>query len=198
LIFLFFVHHFQKHLRQQKENQSSNSGHSYKDHEKVVKVFDLNTQEHRFFRLEGPYFKSIDTFLFFFVHLSIPADLLGKRAFINTIGEAKQLRNGGRFKSEKHLRQCIGARLGRAIPALLKSGLLMLDGDGAVHVSNSSRYQVDATSNVRQKNWRERARSESGGITETKHHRERAEKEQRENNPLTPLSAGEILRRVMP
>jgi hypothetical protein len=50
------------------------------------------------------------------------------RAFINVIGEAKQLRNGGRFKSEKHLRQCIGPRLGRAIPALLKSGLLMMDG----------------------------------------------------------------------
>jgi hypothetical protein len=118
------------------------------------------------------------------------------RAFINTIGEAKQLRNGGRFKSEKHLRQCIGARLGRAIPALLKSGLLMADGDGAIHVSNYSRYQVDATSTVRQKNWRDRARSESEGITETLH----ARKEKRENknqNPPTPLQAGEILKRVL-
>jgi hypothetical protein len=118
------------------------------------------------------------------------------RAFINTIGEAKQLRNGGRFKSEKHLRQCIGTRLGRAIPALLKSGLLMMDGDGAVHVSNYSRYQVDGTSTVRQKNWRERARSESGGITETRQARE--EHEKRENKkPPTPLQAGEILRRIV-
>ena len=118
------------------------------------------------------------------------------RAFINVIGEAKQLRNGGRFKSEKHLRQCIGPRLGRAIPALLKSGLLMLDGDGAVHVSNYSRYQVDGTSTVRQKNWRERARSESGGITEARRAREEHEKRE-SKNPPTPLSAGEILKRVV-
>lgn len=117
------------------------------------------------------------------------------RAFINTIGEAKQLRNGGRFKSERHLRQCIGPRLGRAIPALLTSGLLTLDGDGAVHVSNYARYQVDGTSTVRQKNWRERARSESGGITVALHPREEHEKSKRENPP-TPLTAGEILRRV--
>jgi hypothetical protein len=118
------------------------------------------------------------------------------RAFINTIGEAKQLRNGGRFKSEKHLRQCIGARLGRAIPALLKCGLLTLDGDGAVHVSNYSRYQVDGTSTVRQKNWRERARSESAGITAGRHAREEHEKNKREKPP-TPLQAGEILRRIV-
>lgn len=117
------------------------------------------------------------------------------RAFINTIGEAKQLRNGGRFKSERHLRQCIGPRLGRAIPALLTSGLLTLDGDGAVHVSNYARYQVDGTSTVRQKNWRERARSESAGITVALHAREEKEKSKRENPP-SPLTAGEILKMV--
>jgi hypothetical protein len=120
------------------------------------------------------------------------------RAFIVAISEAKQLRSGGIFKSREHLKACIGTRYGKAISGLINKGLMGVDQAGIVAIKSWHRYQVDPTSTRRQAAFTARRRSESGGITETKHHRERAEKEQRENNPLTPLSAGEILRRVMP
>jgi len=105
------------------------------------------------------------------------------RAFIYIIAEAKQLRNGGRFKSESHIKHCIGQRLGRAVKGLLISGLLKVSGDGVVEVSNYSRYQVDVTSTKRQADWRARNR---GGITETDSVEGEGEKKEKEN-PLYPL-----------
>jgi len=120
------------------------------------------------------------------------------RAFITAISEAKQLRSGGIFKSREHLKACIGTRYGKAISGLITKGLLGIDQAGIVAILGWHRYQVDPTSTQRQAAFTARRRSESAGLTETKRPRERAEIEQRENNPLTPLSAGEILRRVMP
>jgi len=119
------------------------------------------------------------------------------RAFIIAISEAKQLRSGGVFKSREHLKACIGSHYGKAISGLINKGLLGVDQAGFVAITGWHRYQIDPTSTRRQAAFTARRRSESGGITETK--RSRAEREQREseNNPLTPLTAGEILRRVV-
>lgn len=120
------------------------------------------------------------------------------RAFITAISEAKQLRSGGIFKSREHLKACIGNRFGKAISGLIEKGLMGVDQAGVIAILGWHRYQVDPTSTQRQAAFTARRRSESAGLTETKRPRERAEREQRENNPLTPLTAGEILRRVMP
>jgi hypothetical protein len=119
------------------------------------------------------------------------------RAFIIAISEAKQLRSGGVFKSREHLKACIGSHYGKAISGLINKGLLGVDQAGFVAITGWHRYQIDPTSTRRQAAFTARRRSESGGLTETK--RSRAEREQREseNNPLTPLTAGEILRRVV-
>ena len=119
------------------------------------------------------------------------------RAFIIAISEAKQLRSGGIFKSREHLKACIGSHYGKAISGLINKGLLGVDQAGFVAITGWDRYQVDPTSTRRQAAFTARRRSESGGITENKRYRERAEREQRENNPLTPLTAGEILKRVV-
>lgn len=119
------------------------------------------------------------------------------RAFIIAISEAKQLRSGGIFKSREHLKACIGSHYGKAISGLINKGLLGVDQAGIVAITGWDRYQVDPTSTRRQAAFTARRRSESAGITETKRSRERAEREQRESNPPTPLSAGEILRRVV-
>ena len=119
------------------------------------------------------------------------------RAFIIAISEAKQLRSGGIFKSREHLKACIGSHYGKAISGLINKGLLGVDQAGFVAITGWHRYQIDPTSTRRQAAFTARRRSESGGITENKRYRERAEREQRENNPLTPLTAGEILKRVV-
>ncbi len=113
------------------------------------------------------------------------------RAFIVAIAEAKQLRNGGQFKSVEHLRHCIGARLGRAIPQLLAAGLLSKTGEGAVLISNYARYQVDPTSAKRQRDYLARLSTKPKGVDGIEQSRERAEKK-----PPTPLALGEILRRA--
>lgn len=120
------------------------------------------------------------------------------RAFITAISEAKHLRSGGIFKSREHLKACIGTRYGKAISGLITKGLLGIDQAGIVAILGWHRYQVDPTSTQRQAAFTARRRSESGGITETKQHRERGRAERDRENPPTPLTAGEILRRVMP
>lgn len=118
------------------------------------------------------------------------------RAFIIAISEAKQLRSGGIFKSREHLKACIGSHYGKAISGLINKGLLGVDQAGIVAITGWDRYQVDPTSTRRQAAFTARRRSESGGLTENK--RSRAEREQRESkNPPTPLTAGEILKRVV-
>jgi len=113
------------------------------------------------------------------------------RAFIVAIAESKQLRSAGRFKSREHLRTCIGTRLGRAIPQLLEAGLLMQTGDGDILISNYSRYQVDPTSNKRQRDFLARSSTKSPTHNAPEQSRTRTEK-----NPPTPLGLGEILKRA--
>lgn len=113
------------------------------------------------------------------------------RAFIVAVSEAKQLRSGGKFKSRKHLRVCIGTRLSRAIPQLLAAGLLMETGDGEVVISNYARYQVDPTSSKRQRDYMAKLSTNRKGVDALEKSRERTEK-----NPPTPLGIGEILRRA--
>lgn len=105
------------------------------------------------------------------------------RAFIVTIAEVKLLRSGGKFKNLDHLKAVIGQRLFRAVPSLLKSGLLEVGGDGIVVVSNYSRYQVDPSSTSRQQKWRDQNR---GGITDREREREREEN----RTPLSPKRTG--------
>ena len=120
------------------------------------------------------------------------------RAFITAISEAKQLRSGGIFKSREHLKACIGTRYGKAISGLIAKGLMGIDQAGIVAITGWHRYQVDPTSTQRQAAFTARRRSESVGLTETKHLRERGRADRERENPPTPLTAGEILRRVMP
>jgi hypothetical protein len=120
------------------------------------------------------------------------------RAFITAISEAKQLRSGGIFKSREHLKACIGTRYGKAISGLIAKGLMGIDQAGIVAITGWHRYQVDPTSTQRQAAFTARRRSESAGLTETKRPRERGRAERERENPPTPLTAGEILRRVMP
>jgi hypothetical protein len=120
------------------------------------------------------------------------------RAFITAISEAKQLRSGGIFKSREHLKACIGTRYGKAISGLMTKGLLGIDQAGVIAITGWHRYQVDPTSTQRQAAFTARRRAESGGLTGNKHHRERDRAERDRENPPTPLTAGEILRKVMP
>lgn len=101
------------------------------------------------------------------------------RAFVTIIAEVKTLRSGGIFKNRLHVKQVIGARLGRAVDNLVEIGLLTEGQDGVVAVSNYSRYQVDPTSTSRQQKWRDQNR---GGITVPE--QSRAEQNR---NPYIPL-----------
>jgi hypothetical protein len=122
------------------------------------------------------------------------------RAFITAISEAKQLRSGGIFKSREHLKACIGNRFGKAISGLIEKGLMGVDQAGVIAILGWHRYQVDPTSTQRQAAFTARRRSESAGLTGNQHQRERerGREERKGDNPPTPLTAGEILRRVMP
>lgn len=117
------------------------------------------------------------------------------RAFIVIIAEAKQLRSGGVFNSRAHVAACIGGRLARAVPGLLEHGLLMQSEAGQIIVSNYSQHQVDPTSAVRQKRWRESSRTKQGGITSPL--RLRAEQSRAEKNPLSPLTGTESLKSII-
>jgi hypothetical protein len=119
------------------------------------------------------------------------------RAFIIAISEAKQLRSGGIFKSREHLKACIGSHYGKAISGLINKGLLGVDQAGVVAITGWHRYQIDPTSTRRQAAFTARRRSESAGLTDNGRSRAEREKRERENNPLTPLQAGDILRRIV-
>lgn len=83
------------------------------------------------------------------------------RAFITILSEAKGMRKGGEFKDRKHLGAVIGSRLARTIPRLVAEGLLTESGTGLVGISNWSRWQVDATSALRQQRSRAGKEAES-------------------------------------
>jgi hypothetical protein len=103
------------------------------------------------------------------------------------------MRNGGKFESRRHLAAVLGARLARAVPALIAKRLLTEDETGLVAVSNWSRWQVDPTSGERTRSWRAR----NGGLGQFGDavEQSRAEREKRENltKARTMQSAGEIL-----
>ena len=104
------------------------------------------------------------------------------RAFITILSEAKGMRKGGEFKDRKHRGAVIGARLARTIPRLIAEGLLTESGTGLVGISNWSRWQVDATSALRQQ------RSRAGKVSESRfgHAIEQSRVEQsREEQTLT-------------
>jgi hypothetical protein len=115
------------------------------------------------------------------------------RAVHTILGEAKQMRKGGEFRSRGHLAAVIGPRLARAIPRLIAEGFLTESQSGLVTVSNWSRWQVDPTSAQRQ----QRARAQKDPVSRFGHaieqSRERAEREKRETLTKRPASLREIL-----
>jgi len=118
------------------------------------------------------------------------------RAFITAISEAKQLRSGGIFKSREHLKVCIGSRYGQAIAGLIAKGLLGVDQSGTVAILGWARYQVDPTSTRRQATFRDKQRTEAGGITGSSRYRAEQSRDTTEKKSPTPLQLGEILRRA--
>jgi hypothetical protein len=76
--------------------------------------------------------------------------------------------------------------------------LMGVDQAGVIAILGWHRYQVDPTSTQRQAAFTARRRSESAGLTGNQHQRERGRGDREGDKPPTPLSAGEILRRVMP
>jgi hypothetical protein len=117
------------------------------------------------------------------------------RAFVTILEVAKEMRKGGEFRDRRHLATVIGPRLSRCVPRLIAEGLLETSGDGLVKVSNWSRWQVDATSAIRQ----QRARAEKQPVSRFSHAIEKRESREREEKTLTKrsgvLSVGEIIAR---
>jgi hypothetical protein len=97
------------------------------------------------------------------------------RAFVTILEVAKEMRKGGEFRDRKHLSTVIGSRLARTLPRLVAEGLLEESGEGLVSVSNWSRWQVDATSTVRQ----QRSRAQKGAESRFGHALEKSREEQR-------------------
>jgi hypothetical protein len=117
------------------------------------------------------------------------------RAFVTVLEVAKEMRKGGEFRDRRHLATVIGPRLSRCVPRLIAEGLLETSGDGLVKVSNWSRWQVDATSAIRQQKARAGKGLESrfGHAIELEKNQNREEK----NQTLTKgvMSVGEIIAR---
>ena len=117
------------------------------------------------------------------------------RAFVTILEVAKEMRKGGEFRDRRHLATVIGPRLSRCVPRLIAEGLLEQSGDGLVSVSNWSRWQVDATSTIRQQRARAEKQPESrfSHAIEKRESREREEKSQTLTNGV--MSVGEIILR---
>ena len=115
------------------------------------------------------------------------------RAFVTILEVAKEMRKGGEFRDRRHLATVIGPRLSRCVPRLIAEGLLEQSGDGLVKVSNWSRWQVDATSTIRQ----QRARAGKEPLSRFRHAIELEQNQRREekNQTLTNgvMSIGEII-----
>ena len=115
------------------------------------------------------------------------------RAFVTILEVAKEMRKGGEFRDRRHLATVIGPRLSRCVPRLIAEGLLEQSGGGLVKVSNWSRWQVDATSTIRQQS----ARAGKEPLSRFRHAIELEQNQNREekNQTLTNgvLSIGEII-----
>ena len=113
------------------------------------------------------------------------------RAFITILSEAKVMRKGGEFKDRKHLAAVIGARLARTIPRLIAEGLLTESETGLVGISNWSRWQVDATSALRQQRSRAGKQPESRfghAIEKSRAEESREEQTLTKSSRMIPLS----------
>lgn len=117
------------------------------------------------------------------------------RAFVTILEVAKEMRKGGEFRDRRHLTAVIGPRLSRCVPRLIAEGLLEQSGDGLVKVSNWSRWQVDATSTIRQ----QRARAGKEPLSRFRHAVELEQNQNREEKSQTltngVFSVGEIIAR---
>ena len=117
------------------------------------------------------------------------------RAFVTILEVAKEMRKGGEFRDRRHLATVVGPRLSRCVPRLIAEGLLEASGDGLVKVSNWSRWQVDATSTIRQ----QRARAGKGLESRSSHalELEQNQNRTREEKTLTNrvMTVGEIIAR---
>ena len=117
------------------------------------------------------------------------------RAFVTILEIAKEMRKGGEFRDRQHLAAVIGPRLNRAVPRLIAEGLLEVSQAGVVAVSNWSRWQVDATSTIRQ----QRARAEKQPLSRFRHaiEKNQSREEREKNQTLTNgvMSVGEIIAR---
>ena len=82
------------------------------------------------------------------------------------------MRSAGKFKNLEHLKAVLDSVRARAIPALLKEELLVIDQDGSVVIRNYSRYQVDLTSNARGEVYRARKRGQLTDRTESEREQE--------------------------
>ena len=115
------------------------------------------------------------------------------RAFVTILEVAKEMRKGGEFRDRRHLATVIGPRLSRCVPRLIAEGLLEQSEGGLVKVSNWSRWQVDATSTIRQ----QRARAGKEPLSRFRHAIELEQNQNREekNQTLTNgvMSIGEII-----
>jgi hypothetical protein len=117
------------------------------------------------------------------------------RAFVTILEVAKEMRKGGEFRDRRHLATVVGPRISRCVPRLIAEGLLETSGDGLVKVSNWSRWQVDATSTIRQ----QKARAGKGLESRSSHALELEQNQNitREEKTLTNgvMSVGEIIAR---
>ena len=92
--------------------------------------------------------------------------------FLQCIIASKRMRSAGKFKNLDHLKAVLDSVRARAIPALLKEELLVIDQDGSVVIRNYSRYQVDLTSNARGEVYRARKRGQLTDRTESEREQE--------------------------
>jgi len=106
-------------------------------------------------------------------------DIVGLRsdttrwAWLVVLLAAKNQPEPGSFRSEEQLRNAVGWRLARSLPALFRAGLLerepMDESTTRVNVHSWSRWQstsgIDRTNAERQRRYRERERARSNGVT---------------------------------
>ena len=117
------------------------------------------------------------------------------RAFVTILEVAKEMRKGGEFRDRQHLATVIGPRLSRCVPRLIAEGLLEQSGEGLVRVSNWSRWQVDATSTIRQQRARAGKQPESRFSHALEKNQSREEREKNQTSINGVLSVGEIIAR---
>lgn len=73
------------------------------------------------------------------------------RLWIATLSEAWHQKPKGQFLSERHYRACVsGVADAKHLRALVHLGLIQVDSDGILRVSNWDKHQIDPTAATRQ------------------------------------------------